>query len=111
MKPPLTIQNLLKEAMLFCQTTSIIPALFGVTDGKAVGTIIEQKFKNQLLQNFDFQVGNTAIGIDLPGLEIMTDIKVTSVKQPQSSCPFKDGTQKIFGLGYNLTCVYLRQKR
>jgi len=30
------------------------------------------------------------------------DIKVTSVTQPQSSCPFKDAKQKIFGLGYNL---------
>lgn len=32
----------------------------------------------------------------------MTDIKVTSIKQAQSSCPFKDAKQKIFGLGYNL---------
>jgi hypothetical protein len=32
----------------------------------------------------------------------MTDIKVTSIKQPQSSCPFKDAKQKIFGLGYNI---------
>lgn len=32
----------------------------------------------------------------------MTDIKVTSIKQPQSSCPYKDAKQKIFGLGYNL---------
>ena len=29
-------------------------------------------------------------------------IKVTSIKQPQSSCPFKDAKQKVFGLGYNL---------
>ena len=34
--------------------------------------------------------------------DILTDIKVTSIKQPQSSCPFKDAKQKIFGLGYNL---------
>lgn len=32
----------------------------------------------------------------------MTDIKVTSIKQPQSSYPFKSAEQKIFGLGYNL---------
>jgi hypothetical protein len=32
----------------------------------------------------------------------LTDIKVTSIKQPQSSCPFKDAKQKIYGLGYNL---------
>ena len=32
----------------------------------------------------------------------MVDIKVTSIKQPQSSCPFKNARQKIFGLGYSL---------
>lgn len=29
-------------------------------------------------------------------------MKVTSRKQPQSSCPFKSARQKIFGLGYSL---------
>ena len=38
----------------------------------------------------------------MPGVNIQTDIKVTSIRQPQSSCPFKDAKQKIFGLGYNL---------
>ncbi len=36
----------------------------------------------------------------MPELEV--DIKVTSVNQPQSSCPFKSARQKIFGLGYSL---------
>ncbi len=102
MKPALTIAKLIAEAKTFCQTTSLIPELYGVTDGKAVGTIIEHKFKQHLLENFDLHVGNSASGIDLPGEGIETDIKVTSIKQPQSSCPFKDGKQKIFGLGYNL---------
>ena len=30
------------------------------------------------------------------------DIKVTSIRQPQSSCPFKSARQKIYGLGYSL---------
>lgn len=38
--------------------------------------------------------------IDFPGLSV--DIKVTSIDQPQSSCPFKSARQKIFGLGYSL---------
>ena len=46
------------------------------------------------------KIGSSAKGIDLPSVDI--DIKVTSIKQPQSSCPFKDAKQKIFGLGYNL---------
>lgn len=27
---------------------------------------------------------------------------MTSIKQPQSSCPFQSATQKVFGLGYHL---------
>lgn len=46
------------------------------------------------------EVGSSANGLDLPSVN--TDIKVTSIKQPQSSCPFKDSKQKIYGLGYNL---------
>jgi hypothetical protein len=40
------------------------------------------------------------MGIDLPSVE--TDIKVTSIRQPQSSCPFRSAKQKVYGLGYNL---------
>jgi hypothetical protein len=29
-------------------------------------------------------------------------MKVTSIEQPQSSCPFRSPGQKVFGLGYNL---------
>jgi len=40
----------------------------------------------------------------------MVDMKVTSIKQPQSSCPFKSARQKIFGLGYSLLIfVYEKQ--
>jgi len=76
--------------------------LYGVTDGKAVGTLIEQKFQAYLKDRYELTIGSSAKGIDLPSDDIMTDIKVTSNKQPQSSCPFKDAKQKIFGLGYNL---------
>ncbi len=76
--------------------------MYGVTDGKAVGTYVEHKFQKYLKNQFDYDKGSYAKGIDLPGDTIQTDIKVTSIKQPQSSCPFKDAKQKIFGLGYNL---------
>lgn len=76
--------------------------LYGVTDGKAVGTLIEHKFQSHLNDKYEVLVGSSARGIDLPSDDILTDIKVTSIKQPQSSCPFKDAKQKIFGLGYNL---------
>jgi hypothetical protein len=55
-------------------------------------------------------IGNAASGIDLPSADILTDIKVTSIKQPQSSCPFKDVKQKIYGLGYNLL-VFVYDKK
>jgi len=111
-KQKLTIKNLIALAKEFCEQESITPnsELFGITDGKAVGTHIEHKFKDFLLSKYDLHVGSSASGIDLPSTEINTDIKVTSIKQPQSSCPFKNAQQKIFGLGYNLMVfVYDKQ--
>ncbi|GHT72422.1 hypothetical protein FACS189456_0880 [Bacteroidia bacterium] len=104
MKSNLTIPNLISCAQSFCEQESKTPnsELFGVTDGKAVGTYIEHKFKEFLLSIYNVQAGNSASGIDLPSAEINTDIKVTSIDKPQSSCPFKNAQQKIFGLGYNL---------
>ena len=111
-KQKLIIKNLIALAKQFCEQESKTPSseLFGVTDCKAVGTHIEHKFKDFLLSKYDLQVGSSASGIDLPSAEINTDIKVTSIKQPQSSCPFKNAQQKIFGLGYNLLVfVYDKQ--
>lgn len=104
MKSNLTIATLKKAAKEFCELESKHKnkALFGVTDGKAVGTYIEHKFQAYLEQHYIYEKGSSAKGIDLPGAIINTDIKVTSIRQPQSSCPFKDAKQKIFGLGYNL---------
>lgn len=104
MKQELTKDNLIKEAQLFCVHESKFQhkELYGVTDGKAFGTLIEQKFQAQLKSKYELTIGSSAKGIDLPSEDILTDIKVTSNKQPQSSCPFKDAKQKIFGLGYNL---------
>lgn len=104
MKEKLTIKKLIEEAYNFCVAESKHKnkELFGVTDGKAVGTYIEHKFKKQLDNKYKITIGSSASGIDLPSDDIQTDIKVTSIKQPQSSCPFKDAKQKIFGLGYNL---------
>jgi len=89
MQPILLIENLCAEAAKFAEIESIYdePILYGVTDGKAVGTYLEHKFTAYLAQNYSCQPGNSASGIDLPGLEV--DIKVTSIKQPQSSCPFR----------------------
>lgn len=103
-KTQLTIKKMLAEAGEFCRVESAVahPELFGVTDGKAVGTYVEHKFKNRLKSKYDVAVGSSAKGIDFPSKAINTDVKVTSIKQPQSSCPFKTAEQKIFGLGYNL---------
>jgi len=103
-KKKLTIETLIQEAQFFCieQSEFQHKELFGVTDGKAVGTLIEQKFQKHLNDKYIVTIGSSARGIDLPSDDILTDIKVTSIKQPQSSCPFRDAKQKIFGLGYNL---------
>ena len=111
MKKILTIDDLIIESRYFSDRISQIyhPKLVGVTDGKAVGTYIEQQFQEFLSYNYYLDVGNSAKGIDLPGEHIMTDIKATSIKQPQSSCPFKSAYQKIYGLGYNLL-VFVYEK-
>jgi hypothetical protein len=102
MKPTLAIEDLCAEAAKFAEIESLFdePALYGVTDGKAIGTYLEHKFIAYLAENYSSQEGNSASGIDLPILDV--DIKVTSIKQPQSSCPFRSATQKVFGLGYHL---------
>lgn len=112
MKQKLTIQKLIEEAKKFCIAESKHKNnnLYGVTDGKAVGTYIEHKFKKHLDNKYDLTIGSSASGIDLPSDDIKTDIKVTSIKQPQSSCPFKDAKQKIFGLGYNLLVFVYNKK-
>lgn len=104
MKPILTIEKLIESARCFCEIESKENhiELIGVTDGKAVGTYVEHKFQQFLRTQYTVEVGSSAKGIDLPGANIQTDIKVTSITQPQSSCPFSNARQKIFGLGYNL---------
>lgn len=105
----LTKSLLRKEAALFCKSESNHneKSLYGVTDGKAVGTYLEHKFQKYLQKRYQYQIGSSAKGIDFP--ELGVDIKVTSIKQPQSSCPFKSARQKIFGLGYDLM-VFVYEK-
>ena len=96
MKPVLTFDTLLEEAKVFAQAESIYPepTLYGVTDVKAIGTYVEHTFKEYPTTKYICISGNSGSGIDLPELGI--DIKVTSITQPQSSCPFKSARQKIF---------------
>ncbi|MDZ4290203.1 MAG: hypothetical protein U0984_19710, partial [Prosthecobacter sp.] len=49
--PPLTVPFLKKEAAAFsiAESAHSEPSLFGVTDGKAVGTYSEHKFQTDLL--------------------------------------------------------------
>ena len=112
MKPVLNKKRLIESARSFCEIESgkNHTELIGVTDGKAVGTYVEHKFQHYLQSLYVVEIGSSAKGIDLPSTDIQTDIKVTSIAQPQSSCPFKNARQKIFGLGYNLLVfVYDKQ--
>lgn len=109
MKKELTIQSLINEAERFCELNSGVykAELYGVTDGKAIGTFVEHLFQRFLGERYDTSVGNSASGLDLPSVN--TDIKVTSLNRPQSSCPFRDSKQKIYGLGYNLLIFVYRK--
>lgn len=98
----LTPELLKKEASKFAEAESTFKekSLYGATDGKAVGTYLEHKFQHFLAKKYSYSMGSSAKGIDFPKLNI--DIKVTSIRQPQSSCPFTSARQKIYGLGYDL---------
>lgn len=102
MLPELTLVELKIAAKDFASQLDnrSIPSLFGATDGKAVGTYVEQEFRRYLAERYSFTLGNAAAGIDFPGLDV--DIKTTSTRQPQSSCPFSSASQKVYGLGYHL---------
>ena len=108
-KPTLTVAALKVEAQRFAeiQSSRHQPDLFGVTDGKAVGTYVEHGFREHLRAGFEFKEGSSAKGIDFPGLDV--DVKVTSARQPQSSCPYRSARQKIFGLGYSVI-VFVYEK-
>jgi hypothetical protein len=109
MNPKLTIETLKIEAQRFAKIESAHrePSLYGVTDGKAVGTYFEHKFRSYLRERYDFEASSSASGIDFSELEV--DMKTTSVRQPQSSCPFKSAQQKVYGLGYSLL-VFVYEK-
>ena len=109
MKPELTVSLLCEEAHQFARIESSREhaSLFGVTDGKAIGTYVEHRFREYLSQRYSFTKGSSARGIDFPDLAV--DMKVTSIRQPQSSCPFQSARQKIFGLGYSLL-VFVYEK-
>lgn len=102
MQTPLSIDLLKKAARDYSEQLSLkgIPSLFGITDGKAVGTYVEAEFNEYIADTYSHEAGNAAKGIDFPALNV--DLKVTSIKQPQSSCPFRNATQKVYGLGYHL---------
>ncbi|MBC7796578.1 MAG: restriction endonuclease, partial [Pyrinomonadaceae bacterium] len=68
MNPVLTIEQLLMEASVFAAIESVYPepSLYGVTDGKAIGTYVEHKFKAHLAAKYAVVVSSSAMGIDLP---------------------------------------------
>lgn len=87
-KPALTMDGLRKEATVYArmQSSQAEPTLYGVTDGKAIGTHVERRFHDHLATKYDHVRGSSSRGRDLPSLGV--DLKTTSIRQPQSSCPY-----------------------
>jgi restriction system protein len=110
MLPELSLESLKSSANAFSKQlhTRPITDLYGATDGKALGTYIEQNFRAYLSERYTFLLGNSASGIDFPSINV--DLKATFASQPQSSCPFRDASQKVYGLGYHLL-VFVYEKQ
>lgn len=108
--PPLTLNALKMEATEFAGRLdgAEFDNLYGVTDGKAIGTFIEKSFNEFLKDRYDYQEGNAAKGVDFP--ELGVDLKTTSITQPQSSGPFTAASEKVYGFPYDLIIfVYDKQ--
>ena len=70
MKPILTIDLLQSEATKFALISHRESSLYGVTDGKAIGTYLEHKFRQLLSDSYTFEQGSSAKGIDFPSLNV-----------------------------------------
>jgi len=105
----MTLPQLKSAARHFARefSTTSIAALYGITDGKAVGTHVEHAFHEFLKGRYSYVPGSSASGLDFP--ELRVDLKVTSVRQPQSSCPFRNASEKVYGLGYDIL-VFIYEK-
>nr|WP_322822137.1 hypothetical protein [Chloroflexus sp.] len=66
MKAALTLEILKLEATVFVRDESAHrePLLYGVTDGKAIGTYIEHKFRSYLREKYNFIEGSSASGTE-----------------------------------------------
>jgi hypothetical protein len=108
-KPQLSLDLLKEEAATFAEMESnhSDATIYGVTDGKAIGTYFEHRFQVYLAERYTYEQGGSASGIDFPGLGV--DMKVTRTTRPQSSCPFRAARQKVYGLGYSLL-VFVYEK-
>jgi hypothetical protein len=64
--------------------------------GKALATEIERALHERLERVFAHERGSAARGLDMRALGF--DIKVTSLKEPQSSDKYGSPLEKLFGL-------------
>lgn len=108
-KKILNIAELQIAAKKFCEKESGLyrSELFGVTDGKAVGTFVEHLFQEYLEQQYEMTVGSSANGLDLPSVN--TDIKVTSIKQHNQVALLKTANKKYTGLVITLLYLFTRR--
>ena len=73
MDTQLSLASLLEEAGLFAQMESdhFDTAIYGITDGKAIGTYFEHKFRAHLATRYSYEQGSSASGIDFPVWELI----------------------------------------
>ena len=108
-RAPLDLLGLKSASTEFAEALSAqpIPDLFGVTDGKAIGTFVESAFHDFVSARFVYDRGSAARGVDFPNQNV--DLKVTSIERPQSSSPFRSAEQKVYGLDHHLL-VFIYEK-
>ena len=100
MKPELTVSDLIREADRYAAHLDRTGRTCMESPTERRSGPMSSMARAWLARDYSYEEGSAASGLDFPGLSV--DMKVTSSRQPQSSCPFRNARQKIYGLGYSL---------
>lgn len=110
LRKTLDIAELQIAAEKFCKRENGLyrSELFGITDGKAVGTFVEHLFQEYLEERYDMAVGSSAIGLDLPSVNTGIS-KLLQSNSHNRVVLSRIASKRFMGLVITLLCSFIRK--
>lgn len=105
----LTVELLRSEATLFSEMESSHAevSLYGVSDGKAIGTYLEHKFRTYLTnKGYSYQMGNAANGLDFPGLAWTSTSRSQASNSPSRPALSALSARRFTASGIRSSCSF-----